>query len=263
MIAFPPKKIVLAVDLAEPHRGALAMADELRRRFGCSIEAAYVETPEGALLPEPERHILRGTLRDRLGRRSGRGRVLEAGRPSARLLALLRASKPDLVVMGTHGLRGVKRLIAGSVAEETVAGSPSPVLVVPRRAGPPRSVLAPLALDVDSYRALKAAATVAVAWSARLTALHVATTDYEASLARLRLDRLIRALPERLSKAARPKVEVTVGRKLKTLAEVSRRYGLVIVTVRRHLGTTAFGTTAEHLVRRSATPVLCVPEKHL
>ncbi len=36
----------------------------------------------------------------------------------------------DLIVMGTHGLRGVKRLIMGSDAETVVTTSPAPVLLV-------------------------------------------------------------------------------------------------------------------------------------
>lgn len=36
----------------------------------------------------------------------------------------------DLIVMGTHGLRGVKRLVMGSDAETIVRNSPVPVLLV-------------------------------------------------------------------------------------------------------------------------------------
>jgi nucleotide-binding universal stress UspA family protein len=40
----------------------------------------------------------------------------------------------DLIVMGTHGRRGVKRLLLGSVAEAVVRSAPCPVLTVrPRR----------------------------------------------------------------------------------------------------------------------------------
>jgi nucleotide-binding universal stress UspA family protein len=38
--------------------------------------------------------------------------------------------KADLLVMGTHGRRGFKRFILGSVAEETMRISPIPVLLV-------------------------------------------------------------------------------------------------------------------------------------
>jgi nucleotide-binding universal stress UspA family protein len=36
----------------------------------------------------------------------------------------------DLVVMGTHGRRGIERFLLGSVAERTVRTSPAPVLTV-------------------------------------------------------------------------------------------------------------------------------------
>ena len=45
----------------------------------------------------------------------------------AQLAADLQA---DLVVVGTHGYRGVQRLLLGSIAEATVRLSPTPVLVV-------------------------------------------------------------------------------------------------------------------------------------
>jgi nucleotide-binding universal stress UspA family protein len=38
--------------------------------------------------------------------------------------------KPDLIVMGTHGWRGVKRFFLGSVAEAVVRGAPCPVLTL-------------------------------------------------------------------------------------------------------------------------------------
>ena len=37
----------------------------------------------------------------------------------------------DLVVLGTHGRRGVQRLLLGSVAEQIARQSPAPVLLIP------------------------------------------------------------------------------------------------------------------------------------
>lgn len=47
--------------------------------------------------------------------------------------AIVREAKKqraDLVVLGTHGRRGVRRLVLGSDAEQVVRGSPVPVLLV-------------------------------------------------------------------------------------------------------------------------------------
>jgi nucleotide-binding universal stress UspA family protein len=42
----------------------------------------------------------------------------------------------DLIVMGTHGRRGVRRLVLGSVAERVLRYARCPVLLVPARAAP-------------------------------------------------------------------------------------------------------------------------------
>jgi nucleotide-binding universal stress UspA family protein len=58
-------------------------------------------------------------------------RLMVPAREIAELAADLEA---DLVVLGTHGRRGLPRLVLGSVAEEVVRLAPCPVLVVrPKR----------------------------------------------------------------------------------------------------------------------------------
>lgn len=55
---------------------------------------------------------------------------LRAGLPREGIMAEIELARPDLVVMGTHGRRGLRRAILGSVAEELVRTSPVPVLTV-------------------------------------------------------------------------------------------------------------------------------------
>jgi len=50
--------------------------------------------------------------------------------PAVEIAQLASDLEADLVVVGTHGYRGVQRLLLGSVAEATVRLSPTPVLVV-------------------------------------------------------------------------------------------------------------------------------------
>ncbi len=60
------------------------------------------------------------------------------GKAADAIVAQARKWGADLIVLGTHGRRGVKRLVMGSDAEEVVRTAPAPVLLV--RARPRRSV---------------------------------------------------------------------------------------------------------------------------
>jgi nucleotide-binding universal stress UspA family protein len=57
--------------------------------------------------------------------------------PSEEVAQLAADLEADLVVVGTHGRRGMSRLLLGSVAEATVRLSPCPVLVVRPKTVPP------------------------------------------------------------------------------------------------------------------------------
>ena len=56
--------------------------------------------------------------------------TLKTGFPWAGILDAAEELKPDLIVVGTHGRRGVNHLMLGSVAEKVVRLSPVPVLTV-------------------------------------------------------------------------------------------------------------------------------------
>jgi len=64
--------------------------------------------------------------------------------PSEEIAQLAADVEADLIVLGTHGRRGVPRLILGSVAESTLRLAPCPVLVVRPKAVPvPGPVIEP------------------------------------------------------------------------------------------------------------------------
>jgi nucleotide-binding universal stress UspA family protein len=149
--------IVVGVDRSEAGDLALDQALELGvRRSPAEVHAISVVTlltppsgsleyPMAATLPgiplnaaakELERHLKDrvGAISDRLGiganqlaRVVGHIRLDTPAREIAQLAADLEA---DLVVVGTHGRRGIARMLVGSVAEATVRLSPCPVLVV-------------------------------------------------------------------------------------------------------------------------------------
>src|SRR5262245_24944090 len=54
--------------------------------------------------------------------------VAEAGEPRATIIDHALSHHADLIVMGTHGRRGFKRLLLGSVTEAVLREAPCPVL---------------------------------------------------------------------------------------------------------------------------------------
>jgi nucleotide-binding universal stress UspA family protein len=56
--------------------------------------------------------------------------VFTSGSPADRILEIAKIKRVDLVVMGTHGRRGVSRFALGSVAEKVLRMAECPVLTV-------------------------------------------------------------------------------------------------------------------------------------
>ncbi|MFO8099893.1 MAG: universal stress protein [Salinibacter sp.] len=84
----------------------------------------------------------------------------------------------DLIVMGTHGRRGVERLVMGSVAQEVVRRAAQPVLTVgldgPRPTGlPDRDVLVPVDFSWHQERLVAHAGGIAEVYGMGITLLHV------------------------------------------------------------------------------------------
>ncbi len=91
-----------------------------------------------ALLQEGEQ--LREDLLEAMQRKgvSGTPRVVEIDKPgmdvAERILQEASTAQVDLLIIGTHGRRGIRRLVLGSVAERVARMASCPVLMVPGRA---------------------------------------------------------------------------------------------------------------------------------
>jgi len=84
----------------------------------------------------------------------------------------------DLVVMGTHGRKGMDRLLSGSVAEEVVRAAPCPVFTVLAPSGeradtPILRLLVPVDLSEQSTLVVDHASALASTYSASIDLLHV------------------------------------------------------------------------------------------
>jgi nucleotide-binding universal stress UspA family protein len=139
----PWRRILCGVDFCEPSRGALETAADLARLHESELTLVYVHPDipaslASALRPpaafEHEAHEAEKRLaawRAEAQQRAGRdvNAVFAHGDPAQELLRLAAAGRYDLVVTGTHGRGGLRRVAMGSVAETVVRRGPCPVLV--------------------------------------------------------------------------------------------------------------------------------------
>jgi len=108
--------------------------------------------------------------------------------PGETITAYVEDRDVDVVVIGTQGRRGLKRLFLGSVAQEIIRRVGCPVLAVRERdtVGPAgctiRRILAPIDFSVHSIEALAYAKALAALFEATLDCLHVLDPTLNARL---------------------------------------------------------------------------------
>lgn len=190
----PFRHLLVARDFSPGSERALAAGLDLAARTGATLHLVHAEVLHGDPYgTPPESAGALDKLRERLKEGVERDRNPNATyhpqsgpiehrvvRDVAAAPALVRYAKErdvDLVVLGTHGRRGVRRTLLGSVAEEVVRLAPCPVLTV-RGEGDEafalRAVLAAVDFSDGSRVALEQAARLAEVYGARLHLIHVA-----------------------------------------------------------------------------------------
>jgi nucleotide-binding universal stress UspA family protein len=64
-------------------------------------------------------------------------RVVDIGKPAGIIKDYVTRNDVDLIIMATHGISGIKRMVLGSVADEIIRTSHVPVFLVTPRDRPP------------------------------------------------------------------------------------------------------------------------------
>jgi universal stress protein A len=137
------KRICCPVDDSNASRTALVEAAEIARRIDGELTVLRVTEIEPAAVtfdaPPVKSRQEADEARRELDRWVGdaaaiapgrvRGELL-SGEPATEIIRFLRNGRFDLVAMGTHGRKGVERLVLGSVTERVVREAPCSVLVV-------------------------------------------------------------------------------------------------------------------------------------
>ncbi|UCC74496.1 MAG: universal stress protein [Gemmatimonadota bacterium] len=189
----------------------------------------------------------------------------------------------DLVVMGTHGRRGLRRLLLGSVAEEVVRLAPCPVLTVPERQDGPSSpgqvecITVPVDFSEHAKLALTYAVHLADTYGAHLHLLHVVDEvvypdfyppvmpsggSITEELRDQSLERMKGLLAGIEGVEARADVHVRAGRAAPEIADFAKERGADLLVIASHgltgISHMLLGSVTEQLVRRATCPVFTV-----
>lgn len=186
----------------------------------------------------------------------------------------------DLIVMGTHGRRGVRRLFLGSVAEEVVRRSSSPVLTVCKREKErkPRYAVRRLLVPVDfsdfTRPALAYAKELAQTYGARIDLLHVVEGEmlgnaYGFDLGAFSAARMKERAEEMLPELIREELgfedvraTVEIGYPATTIADYAEEHEIDLIVIPTHgrsgLDRLVMGSVAEKVVRMAPCPVFTI-----
>lgn len=137
------KNILVPIDFSSPSDHALTVAVELAKQYDAALTALHVFdippsyagmdiSPRNLLAPmlEAARKQLEEVVADARRAIPNTSVLFLEGSPWREILSAIAQKHVDLVVMGTHGRRGVGRALLGSVTEKIVRLSPVPVLTV-------------------------------------------------------------------------------------------------------------------------------------
>lgn len=186
--------------------------------------------------------------------------VSAEGPPEREIALLSKSSRSDMIAMLTHGRRGIRRALLGSVAEDVLRKASLPMLLArpDHSPGPWRIVVAALDGSTAAERVLPLAGRLAKAAGTPLYLVRA----YGAGGGREARDYLERtcARLERRGIAALPVARS--GAAASTIVKYARDIGAGILCLTTHgrsgLKRLLLGSVAEEVVRRSRCPVLAV-----
>ncbi|HVO82658.1 MAG TPA: universal stress protein [Terriglobales bacterium] len=272
------KTILFTTDFSLASEAALPYVQALVRWYGSKVVVAHSVPPEPALSVPLDAAPLNMNLNWQQAQNKMTAflrtdplpgvvheTVLEQGELWDVLSDLIRRHDIDLVVLGTHGRKGLKKLVLGSAAEQIFRLAPCPVLTVGPNAARPtvqfenwKRILFATDFSAGSLKALPYALSMAEENNAQLMLLHtiplvpVQQQEDVQEGARRRLEKLI---PPDASDWCQPEFVVRFEFPADGILKVAeeRQADLVVMGVRA----TASPRTSAHLPWATAYEVVC------
>ena len=277
------KNVLLATDLSPVSETALQYARAIARERKADLHAIHVVSPSSYQLLQPE--ALAVSFRELENSEDRATDIVESlfsGLPSYVPLQqgeiwnvigdVVRRNKIDLLVLGTHGRKGISKLLQGSVAEEIFRNVSCPVLTV----GPDVKWVSRDGWHIGkillaSHFEPRSAAPAYAGWLARefhaeLAALHVAS-DTGMGKKRQLIEQLRSLFPEQVLRELEPEFLAEYGAPSTKILEIADRIvaGLIVLGARHpkegNVNTHVPWATAARIISEANCPVLTVRQQ--
>lgn len=133
------RTVLTPTDFSDTSEEAVAFAARLAARLGARLVVVHVvESPPPDAMPRPDLAEAQERAGQELDRRAYKLQLRDiqvetrvvVGTPVDEIVAAAERERADVLVLGTHGRRGVSRAIVGSVAEHVLRVAPCPVVTV-------------------------------------------------------------------------------------------------------------------------------------
>jgi nucleotide-binding universal stress UspA family protein len=280
------KNVLFATDFSACAEAAFSHALAIAQRYRGKIFVLHVITPDtwGYAPPESASAVLeqirrraREQVADFERRINFRGVAHQSlfgeGEVWDTIEAIIAEHKIDLIVLGTRGRRGLKKLILGSVAEEIVRLATRPVLTAGPQCKQPaedgfRRILYPTDFSEQALKARDFALALARQFHAAIIAMHVIPVLLPPRDLSLDESRLLPQLEEVMAVDAARGLEVELhihhGDPAAEILRAASEYkaDLIVMSVHGAGATprlsTALGSTVHYVVSHAQFPVLTV-----
>lgn len=192
------KNILFATDFSPCSQAALPCLCAIAERYGSTLHVVHILAPEPVTgvpldsFPEldADRNIAQSAMNALLASRPfadiAHTATIERGQLWEVLGPFIKEKNIDLIVLGTHGRRGLKKLVLGSVAEQVFRLAPCPVLTIGPQATHEgtadacfKTILFATDFSSGSQHALSYAVSLARANNSHLVLLHAVPPGVE------------------------------------------------------------------------------------
>lgn len=290
----PYQSILCPVDFSEISREALAWSLELTRNLQGeltilhAVDTALMSVGNLVAMPDGMEELRRQSKQQMDSLTAGLDLssslvVVEEGVPADVIVKATEDREIDLLVMGTHGLSGLQRLLLGSVMEKVLHRVNVPLMSfcprAPDAGHAPKNILLAVDFGPETASVMRHGVWLAEHFGAKLFGAHAVPVPYvvlnDRSMERLTPEQLERLkdtltaerreeLADLFPQSTAPvEVVATVGSAYQAISDAIERHGIDLVVMgrgghgRRHLGWV--GSTCHKLVRSAPCPVLIVP----